>query len=158
MSVLPTVLFVEDDSAFVQALSMEFRGDYNTIPVQDPEDGIDQVRERRGQIDVAVVDLWMPPRRQREVDQRAGLGVLRAVKGSDGRNGIDPDTEVIILSGHLTPDVIAEAEKHGAFACIVKGTPNWQSELAEKIKLAGIKSVSARIARLQERLDGFPKD
>jgi len=99
------VLLVDDESELVTALAkrLEVRGLQATV-AHDGEQAIALCRDRR--FDAVVLDLLMPG--------MDGLDVLSHLKE------IQPDLEVILLSGQLLPERGIEALKRGAMDCLAK--------------------------------------
>lgn len=61
---------------------------------------------RKEEIDIAIVDIWMP--------LLNGLDVMQKIRQ------IKPGVEVIIISGHANVDVAVKAMKNGAFDFLEK--------------------------------------
>jgi two-component system, OmpR family, response regulator len=110
------ILLVDDEEQFLQVLSerLEVRG-LKVNAVTSGEDALARVEEQN--FDVIVVDLAMPG-----ID---GIETLRRLKEKD------PDSEIIMLTGHGTVHAGIEAMKLGAEDFLEK--PVDIGELLEKI-------------------------
>jgi len=113
------VLLVDDEKDFIEALGerMENRG-MNVSTTTSAKDAIKRVKKES--YDAIVLDLQMP-----EMD---GMEALKAIKK------INPDMQVILLTGHATVEKGIEAMKLGAMDLIEK--PTDIETIAEKIKKA----------------------
>jgi DNA-binding response OmpR family regulator len=121
------VLLVDDEEEFrttVEKLLVRRGFDVVTAP-----DGAHAMRVvLRGGIDVAIVDVKMPG-----VD---GIGTLRELKR------IQPDLQVIILTGHLLKSTEQEGLKLGACAYLTK--PCTVAEIVESLDAAVAARAAAR--------------
>lgn len=128
------VLVVDDDPGARKALRRVLSRDgYEVRTVGDGVEAIAQLT--REPFHLVIVDLLMEP--------MDGLEVLCGVKK------IDPDTEVILMTGHGSVDAAVEAIKKGAFHYVEKPLrPNMVRHLAgqalEKRRLKG------RVRRLEQ--------
>jgi len=116
------VLLVDDEEDFVESLAK--RLDRRGLKVETSSSGeqaIERVRERS--FDVIVLDLAMPG-----LD---GIATLERLKQ------LDPDLQVILLTGHATVPRSVEAMKLGAADLLEK--PTDFAELLQKIRDAGAK-------------------
>ncbi len=113
------VLLVDDEKDFLDALGerMANRG-MNVSATTSAKDAVKKVQEES--YDAIVLDLQMP-----ELD---GIEALKAIKK------INPDMQVILLTGHATVEKGIEAMKLGAMDLIEK--PADIETIAEKIKKA----------------------
>ena len=113
------VLLVDDEKDFIEALGerMENRG-MNVSTTTSAKDAIKRVKKES--YDAIVLDLQMP-----EMD---GMEALKAIKK------INPNMQVILLTGHATVEKGIEAMKLGAMDLIEK--PTDIETIAEKIKKA----------------------
>jgi len=118
------VLLVDDEKDFIEALGerMENRG-MNVSTTTSAKDAIRMVEEET--YDAIVLDLQMP-----EMD---GMEALKAIKK------INPDMQVILLTGHATVEKGIEAMKLGAMDLIEK--PADIETIAEKIKKAQVNKI-----------------
>jgi len=101
----PRLLLIDDEDAFRETLDklLTYRG----FEVSTASDGAQGMRAvLRGGIEVVVLDVKMPG-----LD---GIETLRELKR------IQPDLEVIILTGHLLKSTEQEGLKLGAFAYLTK--------------------------------------
>jgi CheY-like chemotaxis protein len=114
------VLLVDDEQEFVQTLSERLSmRDVGTAAVHDGEAALKFVREEEVP-EVMVLDLKMPG-----ID---GLEVLKRIKAEH------PGVEVIVLTGHGTPQDEAACRALGAFAYLQK--PVDIEKLSETMKAA----------------------
>ncbi len=113
------VLLVDDEKDFIESLGerMANRG-MNVSTTTSAKDAVKKVQEES--YDAIVLDLQMP-----EMD---GIEALKAIKE------INPDMQVILLTGHATVEKGIEAMKLGAMDLIEK--PADIEAIAEKIKKA----------------------
>ena len=113
------VLLVDDEKDFLEALGerMTNRG-MNVSTTTSAKDAVKKVEEES--YDAILLDLQMP-----EMD---GIEALKAIKK------INPDMQVILLTGHATVEKGIEAMKLGAMDLIEK--PADIDAIAEKIKKA----------------------
>lgn len=113
------VLFVDDEKEFVQTVSERLISrDVGTYGVYNGEDALELISEDRP--DVMVLDLKMPG--------LYGVEVLRRTKE------LDPNIEVIILTGHGSNQDMQQCMELGAFAYMHK--PVDIEELSATIKAA----------------------
>ena len=113
------VLIVDDEKDFLEAIVARFR--LRGFAAQGASDGQTALDNLRMELpDVVVLDLKMPG-----LD---GLEVLRCIKRDH------PKVEVVILTGHGSPEAGMEGVSLGAFAYLVK--PVKISELVEKVEEA----------------------
>lgn len=113
------VLLVDDEPHFVKLLAERLAGrGFNVETAGGGTEAIDRAKEES--YDAIVLDLLMP-----EMD---GLETLKQLKE------INPDLQVILLTGHGTIDKGVEAIKLGAMDFVEK--PADIKELLEKIKKA----------------------
>jgi DNA-binding NtrC family response regulator len=113
------VLLVDDEPHFVKLLAERLAGrGFNVETAGGGTEAIDRAKEEA--YDAIVLDLLMP-----EMD---GLETLKQLKE------INPDLQVILLTGHGTIDKGVEAIKLGAMDFVEK--PADFKELLEKIKKA----------------------
>jgi DNA-binding NtrC family response regulator len=113
------VLLVDDEPHFVKLLAERLAGrGFNVETAGGGNEAIDRAKEES--YDAIVLDLLMP-----EMD---GLETLKQLKE------INPDLQIILLTGHGTIDKGVEAMKLGAMDFVEK--PADFKELLEKIKKA----------------------
>ncbi len=129
------VLLVDDEKDFIEALGerMENRG-MNVSTTTSAKDAIKMVKEES--YDAIVLDLQMP-----EMD---GIEALKAIKK------INPDMQVILLTGHATVEKGIEAMKLGAMDLIEK--PADIETIAEKIKKAQAKKMILVEKKTEEKI------
>lgn len=121
------VLIVDDEVEFASTLAerLELRN-IKTVVMNNGEDALAFVNHAPP--DVVVLDLKMPTLN--------GLDVLKGIKS------INPDIEVIILTGHGSTSAGIEGMENGAFDYIMK--PVDLLELIEKINQAAEKQQAGR--------------
>lgn len=142
----PTVLFVDDVEEIFEAARALFQNEYEILRATDPDHACDIVRQRRGRVDVVVVDMWMPTP-DGDVNKRAGLEVIERIKGREGQPGLDPDLPIIVLTAHGNIDDLRECLKAGASNYVLKGQTDVFERLQERIQAA----LDARLGRLARR-------
>ncbi len=93
------ILLVDDEEDNVRVLSISLRADgYEVVTANSGEEGVQVFQAEKP--DVILTDINMPG--------MDGIAVLRKIKA------IDPDREVIIITGHGDVDNAIEALKYGA--------------------------------------------
>ncbi len=129
------VLLVDDEEDFIEALGerMENRG-MKVSTTTSAKDAIKKVKEES--YDAIVLDLQMP-----EMD---GIEALKAIKK------INPDMQVILLTGHATVEKGIEAMKLGAMDLIEK--PADIETIAKKIKKAQAKKMILVEKKTEEKI------
>ena len=136
MTSKPTVLIIEDSESFIEAF-IEFFGDsYHILKANSPEEAYDQLQERPGQIDVIIVDMWMPHGEDNRMDTSAGLAVIQKVCGENGRGGLAPDVPIIVLTGHGDWDQMRACLAAGALNYVLKATDNALADIERRIQEA----------------------
>ncbi len=114
------VLLVDDEEAFVEALGKRLNA--RGLSVQTSNSGEDAVAKAQGQsFDVIVLDLAMPG-----ID---GIETMKRLRE------VDPDLQIILLTGHGSIEKAVEATKLGAIDFLQK--PASLSDLLELIQEAG---------------------
>ena len=99
------VLLIEDDPYSTKWLLDMLRGrGYEVAAASDGEQGIEAAR--RENFEVVVTDWKMPG-----VDGFDVINILHLVK---------PELPVILITGFLTPEIAVQAERLGAYACVLK--------------------------------------
>ena len=118
------ILLVDDETDFVDALAarLRMRG-FGTDVVYDGFDAIEKVRTTN--YDAIILDIAMP-----RID---GIGTLTRVLQ------INPDLQVLLLTGHGTIETGVEAMKRGAADFLEK--PVDFSELLRKLQRAASKKM-----------------
>ncbi|WP_319778183.1 response regulator [Maridesulfovibrio sp.] len=115
-----TILFVDDEAGFVDAMSKRLARRNMTIhKAYDGEQALKSLAENHG-IEVVILDMKMPGKN--------GLEVLRDIKRDF------PIVEVIMLTGHATVESAIEGMQNGAFDYLMK--PCNIDDLAEKLRKA----------------------
>ena len=134
------VLLVDDEPHFVKLLAERLAG--RGFNVETAGGGSEAIERAKGEsYDAIVLDLLMP-----EMD---GLETLKQLKE------INPDLQVILLTGHGTIDKGVEAMKLGAMDFVEK--PADFQELLEKIKKAKDKRMLLIEKRHEERIKELMK-
>jgi len=135
------VLLVDDEGEFVETLAkrMTARG-LNVETAETGEAAVEKVEGR--EFDVVVLDLAMPG-----ID---GIETLKRVRQ------LNPDIQVILLSGHGSVPKSVEAMKIGAVDFLEKPA-NFQ-DLFDKVKDASEKKMLLVEGHLQERVDEILKN
>jgi two-component system response regulator HydG len=133
------VLVVDDDQAIRDALSrtLEKLG-YEVVLAEDGQAGLDRLRE--GEVHILLADLQMP--------KLSGQELLKSAKL------LDPDVEVVMITGHGTVEDAVEAMKKGAYDFITK--PFKRVQLERTIRRAAEKqSLALENRLLQARLEAL---
>ena len=114
------VLLVDDESAFVEALSRRLaKRDLNVFAALSGPEALEKLKQE-SHIDVVVLDVKMP--------WMDGIETLRAIKAAH------PLVEVIMLTGHATVESAIEGMKQGALDYLMK--PCEMDVLVAKVKEA----------------------
>ncbi len=101
----PRVLLVDDEERFLQTLSKRLKR--RNIDVASVNRGLDALQAIQDRCtDVVVLDVKMPG--------VGGLEMLAEIKK------LQPDIEVILLTGHTSIDVATEGLRMGAFEYLMK--------------------------------------
>jgi two-component system response regulator HydG len=132
------ILLVEDDSSLSTLLSLELkRRDFEVVLAKNGQDGVKRLEADA--YDAVVTDL-----RLGDID---GLKVLAAAKR------LQPETEVIVMTGHGSIDTAVSAIKNGAFDYLSK--PVEPEELAIVLsKALEHRSLVGEVQRLREEVKG----
>jgi DNA-binding NtrC family response regulator len=134
----PKVLLVDDEKEFLETLSERMKTrdlDVNTTTVAG--DALELAKENS--YDAIVLDLMMPG--------MDGLEVLKAMKQ------INPDLQVILLTGHGSLEKGIEAMKFGAMDFLEK--PADVDMLTRKIKAAQAKKMLIVEKNMEEKIKGI---
>jgi DNA-binding NtrC family response regulator len=131
------ILIVDDDAAVLDVLQQFLqKAGYESRAFLEAGDAITAVRSER--FDLAIVDL--------RLGRKNGLEVMKAFHETD------PDTPVIILTGHGTVESAVEAMELGAFNFLTK--PIKKDELLFQVKQALEKSTLLRDIRTLKEAAG----
>ncbi|MBW2606620.1 MAG: response regulator [Deltaproteobacteria bacterium] len=96
---LPKILLIDDEEDIVRVLSMSLKSDgYDVVSALSGKEGLDVFKKESP--DIILTDVKMPG--------MDGIEVLKKVKK------INPETEVIIITGHGDIDTAIEALQYGA--------------------------------------------
>jgi CheY-like chemotaxis protein len=138
MSRRVSVLVVDDEVA--DAVRDTYRAEGFDVTVRGvPDIAITYLRQNIGQLDVAVLDLWMNWQGHGVLDKTAGLTVLKTIKQE-----VDPDLGVVVLTGH--GDALrAECLAAGAVAHIGKAMPDTLDLLDKAVARAALTSITKRL-------------
>jgi len=119
MSRRPSILVVDDDSAFRSVLVPELeRMEFAVASAASAEEALKRVTELEPE--VVLLDLRLPG--------ASGLDVLKAIRATA------PATDVIMLTGHGSIDTAIESVRQGAFDYVAKPCP--LDELEVRIRRA----------------------
>ena len=132
------ILFVEDDAAQSALLSLELkRRGFEVTAAKSAADGI--ARLGKDQYDLVLTDLRLP--------DRDGIEVLRAAKREQ------PDTEVVVVTGHGSISAAVSAMRAGAYDFLTK--PIEPEQLAIVLQKAlDHRSLVGEVRRLREEVKG----
>jgi DNA-binding NtrC family response regulator len=135
----PRLLLVDDEAAAVKNLSHILRKEgYEITACQSGTVGVKELQQR--EFDVVLTDL-----RMKGVD---GMALLRRAKE------LQPDCEVIVITGHATLDSAVEAMKEGAFHYIAK--PYRLDEVRQVVKGAlDVVLLKRENRALKRRIEGY---
>jgi len=130
-----TVLLVDDEQEFVEALAerLQVRG-LNVVTASNGTAAMERARERV--FDAVLLDMAMP-----------GLDGLETLKGL---LAINPDLQVILLTGKATLQQGVEAMKLGALDLLEK--PADITTLVARIEDAAMRRISLDDERVQQRV------
>lgn len=127
----PKLMVVDDEPGFRELVSRVFRDDYDVVAAADGEEAVLKAGGR--DIDVVVSDMTMP--------KLGGLGMLKALKE------IDPQIEVILVTGYATLENAVESMRWGAYDYITK-----PFDIEELARLAARALDKRRLNRQVDRL------
>jgi two-component system response regulator HydG len=136
-----TILLVDDHQPFRDSLAKILAGEgFRVFPAKDGEEALDILRKEF--IHLVVTDLKMP--------KMDGVELLKVAKT------LQPETEVILITGYGTVDTAVTAMKDGAFDYIQK--PFKPREILKLVRKAMEKqSLVLENRMLQERIKDFQK-
>lgn len=101
----PQILVIDDEKGIREMVSYNLEGmGYGVTMACDGEEALTKARGEH--FDVAISDFSMP--------KMSGLEILTALKS------IDPDMEVIIITGYQDPESAGQIESRGAYGSILK--------------------------------------
>lgn len=135
----PRLLLVDDEAAALKNLSHLFQQEgYGVTARQSGQEAIQALRDQ--DFDLVLTDL-----RMKDVD---GLAVLRQARA------VQPDGEVIVITGHATLDSAVAAMKEGAFHYIAK--PYRLDEVRQVVRSAlEVVALKRENRDLRRRLEGY---
>jgi len=101
------ILYVDDDDSLLfLARRLLRRAGFDVVTSRSPDDALSQVREDPRQFDLVVSDVNMPG--------MSGIEMARALRA------LRTDLPVVLMSGHVTPRLRAEAEAVGVRDIVYK--------------------------------------
>ncbi|MBZ5536076.1 MAG: response regulator [Acidobacteriia bacterium] len=113
------ILVIDDEPSVVDAVRLILNDNgYDAVGVMTGRDGIEE--GKRARFDVTITDLRLP--------DMSGLDVLRWIRSED------PQSRVIIITSHSTPEVLMKARNAGAVDVLPK--PFSPSELIQMVNHA----------------------
>jgi DNA-binding NtrC family response regulator len=128
----PRILLVDDEERFRSNLQKML--DAQGLAVRAASSGAEALEElKRSPYDVIVLDIRMPG--------MDGLATLKEIKS------INPEAEVIILSGHASMDAAMEINRLGGYDYLMKPCP--LEDLLLKIEAAHEKKVDREKSKRQ---------
>ena len=123
---MTAILVIDDEPSVADALEIILKDcGYEVSVALNGRDGIKRANESR--FDIVITDLRLP--------DMSGLDVLGHVIAED------PDSIVIVISAHSTPEVVAESIKLGAFDVLPK--PFYPSEVLSLIDQGLLRKVTS---------------
>ena len=108
---LPSLLLVDDDPLIIDSLHYVLDGNFELITAGTRQNAISAVRERGGQLDLALIDLGLPPMTGRPDEGLALISELLAH---------DPHCKIIVLSGQNEEAHARHARTLGALEFVGK--------------------------------------
>ncbi|HEX5735089.1 MAG TPA: response regulator [Blastocatellia bacterium] len=119
MSQAKAILLIDDEPSIGDALTIVLNDHgYRVVLALNGRDGVEMADRER--FSVVITDLRLP--------DISGLDVLRHVKIKS------PDRPVIIITAHITPELIVEAKSLGAIEVLAK--PFFPSDILSLIETA----------------------
>lgn len=107
---METILIVEDEQALLDSYGEILMGEgYGIEKASDGYKALNILEEKKGKIDLVLLDLMMPG-----ID---GLEVLRTIVKNVDRYGNVP---VVVLTAMVSDEVVKEAYKEGAKSYLIK--------------------------------------
>ncbi len=99
------ILVVDDERDLVDAyVRLLERAGHSCTPAFDADEAIQLIDSQRP--DLVLTDLSLPT--------TSGLAIVRHLHATS------PNTPVIVMTGHNTPELVKEAQAAGARACLLK--------------------------------------
>lgn len=136
------VLLVDDDEAIRDSLSFYLENSgWKIKAVESPIDALEMVKE--GFADIVISDIKMP--------QMDGLTFLSKVKD------VNPDLEVLMITGHTNESLAIEALKNGAFDYFRKPL-NAEEIITSLHRTRKFQRLKEENRKLQTILDGYNKE
>lgn len=122
----PSLLVVDDELGVRESLKMVFSKDYRVLEAGSVDLAIAHVQQEKPE--VVLLDVLMP--------KTDGIEILRQIKA------LNPDSEVIMLTGTNSLQLVKDAMEFGAFDLV--GKPFDVGELRHKVSHALEKSRQTR--------------
>jgi putative two-component system response regulator len=122
----PSLLVVDDEMGVRESLKMVFNKDYRLLEAESIDVAIPLVKQEKPE--VVLLDIVMP--------KTDGIEILRQIKT------INPGSEVIMLTGLNSLQLVTQAMAFGAFDFV--GKPFDVTELRQKVSRALEKSRQAQ--------------
>lgn len=105
MSELTRILIIDDDEPGRQVMELLLKkAGFAPFSASDGAQGVALVR--KGRADLVLVDLFLP--------DKSGIEILREIRQ------VAPGLEVVVITGHASPETAVQAMKEGAFDYITK--------------------------------------
>jgi DNA-binding NarL/FixJ family response regulator len=116
------MLYVDDDALLARANADNFRIHFKDTNLgfrlfTTAEEADAFVKSSDGNIALAIIDLWMVNKNTNTQNQRAGFTLVEGIRKRF------PKCFIIIVSAHLTPEIIQELEQYGFMGIIAKPFP-----------------------------------
>jgi two-component system nitrogen regulation response regulator GlnG len=112
-STLPSLLIVDDDALIIDTLSYVLGSEFDLLSASSRASAITAIRQRGGHLDLALIDLGLPPLPNRPDEGLALIGELLAH---------DPHCKIIVLSGQNEEAHARHARTLGALEFVAKPT------------------------------------
>lgn len=110
-----TILVVEDNRESLKILSGILEDDgYNVLTAENKEDALISISHHAQDIDLIILDLWIPERLGEPPDEENGFAVLKSVKENY------PTIDVIILTAFEDVKLAVQGIKGGAYDFLTK--------------------------------------
>ncbi len=104
----PLVLLLDDDTAMLDAIVLDLERAFEVICATSVEECVAKIRDARGAVEAAVVDMWI------ETEQEGGLDAIRGVRACES------PPECIVLTAYGTHANVVKCMEAGAFSYVEK--------------------------------------
>ncbi len=104
----PLVLLLDDDTAMLDAVTLDLERTFDVICASGVEECVDKIRDARGAVEVAVVDMWI------ETDREGGLEAIQGIRACES------PPECIVLTAYGTHANIVRCMEAGAYSYVEK--------------------------------------